>query len=330
LDIRRLNKEIAAFSDPPAEAAILYSQTSTLQIPPEMLTWQTTPYLAELKKSYEASQYLDAKVTFITEGQIRKGWLDRYKLVIIPAVRNIPSDVVEKIWTYASQGGTILMTPESFLGDEYNHPEDYLKRLGVKIRETQRPTPGGVGSLVQGYDQSFSQHVTFASGRSAPLRPVGRETVAAGMLEAQGVQQRLEIDRNAKLLYSYPDGTPAVVRVAIGEGAVYYAAASLKAQSYSRLLDSLFNSAGIQRQIRTQLVDGSAPWKVEARFAQLGRRKLLYVVNFNDRSVDLRLQSKSGPIEMLHELRDDSTISGDRVEVEPHQTYIYELKQQVN
>jgi hypothetical protein len=330
LDIRRLNKEIAAFSDPPAETAILYSQTSTLQIPPKMLTWQTTPYLAELKKSYEASQYLDAKVTFITERQIRKGWLDRYKLIIIPAVRNIPSDVVKQIWTYASRGGAVVITPESFLGDEYNHPEDYLKRLGVKIGETQRPAPGGIGSLVQGYDQSFSQQVTFSSGRSVTLRPDSSEAAATGALDTQGVQQRLEIDRTAKVLYSYPDGTPAVVRFAIGKGSVYYAAASLTAQSYSRLLDSLFDNAGIQRPIRTQNLDGSAPWKIEARFAPLGKRKLLYVVNFNDQPMDLKLQPKSGPIEMLHQLRDDITISGDHIKVEPHQTYIYELEQRVN
>ena len=41
LDARRLNSDLAAFMDAPAEVAILYSQTSTLQLPPEMLTWQT-------------------------------------------------------------------------------------------------------------------------------------------------------------------------------------------------------------------------------------------------------------------------------------------------
>ena len=78
LDVRRLNKEIAGFVDAPAEVAIFYSQTATLQLPPEMLTWETTPYLAELRKTYDASQFLDAKVTFITERKIRQGWLERY------------------------------------------------------------------------------------------------------------------------------------------------------------------------------------------------------------------------------------------------------------
>ena len=52
-----------------------------------MLTWQTTLYLAELEKTYAASQFLDANVTFVTERQIAKGWLSRYKLVLVPGVR---------------------------------------------------------------------------------------------------------------------------------------------------------------------------------------------------------------------------------------------------
>ncbi len=111
LDVRRLNKEIAAFAEAPAEVAILYSQTSTLQLPPEMLTWATTPYLAELHKTYTASQFLDARVTFVTERQALKGHLDRYKLVLVPAVRNLPEKVVEAIWTYTEKGGHVRYHP---------------------------------------------------------------------------------------------------------------------------------------------------------------------------------------------------------------------------
>jgi hypothetical protein len=35
LDLWRLNKEIAAFSDVSPDVAILYAQTATLQLPPE-------------------------------------------------------------------------------------------------------------------------------------------------------------------------------------------------------------------------------------------------------------------------------------------------------
>ena len=62
-------------------------------------------FLAELRNIYVASQYLDARVTFVTEPQISKGRLDHYILLVIPAARNVPADVVEGFWKYAEAGG---------------------------------------------------------------------------------------------------------------------------------------------------------------------------------------------------------------------------------
>ena len=70
-----------------------------------MLTWRTTPYLAELHRTYEASQYLDAKVTFVTERQVRNGRLSRYKVLLVPGARNVPREVAGAIWEYAAAGG---------------------------------------------------------------------------------------------------------------------------------------------------------------------------------------------------------------------------------
>src|SRR5438034_4942540 len=251
LDLRRLNKEIAAFIDIPAEVAILYSQTATLQLPAEMLTWQTTPYLAELEKTYEASRYLDVKVTFVTERQVLKGWLNRYKLLIVPAVRNIPTEVFEKILDYAGQGGRVLVVPESFLGNEYNRPTDCLARLGITVRETRRPKPGTLDAMVQGYDQSFAQAVTFGSGAPEKLLPAGTEAFGSiGQLEARGVRQNFELQGKAAILFRHPGGGPAVVEMPVGKGAIYYSGSSLEERSYARLLDTLLDKTGVTRPAR--------------------------------------------------------------------------------
>jgi beta-galactosidase GanA len=323
IDVRRLNKEIAAFVDTPAEVAILYSQTSTLQLPPEMLTWQATPYLAELHKTYEASQYLDAKVTFVTERQAMKGWLDRYKLLLIPGVRNIPAAVVEAIWNYASNGGHVLIVPESLLGDEYNQPQDYLARLGISIRGTRRPKPSGAGRMVQGYDQSFSQDVVFADSAPEKLKDVG--TGSIGDLETGGVRQVLAGTGNARILFRYSDASPAVVSVPLGKGVVVYAACSLEGRSYSRLLDALFGEADLQRPLRLRAAVGGGTWKIEARFARAGSRRLLYVVNFNSEPMALRVDTGAEPFEFLRELRDNKVIRGNQITVPGRQSDIYEL-----
>ena len=304
LDVRRLHNEVAAFADAPAQAAILYSQTSTLQLPPEMLTWAATPYLDELRKAYEASQYLDARVTFVTERQITKGWLPRYKVLIVPGVRNVPADVVTAIWDYAAKGGHVVIVPESLLGDEYNRQRDYLARIGIKIRETRRPKPSGGGRMVQGYDQSFSQTVQFSSGA---LRQV---------IEAAG---------GAEVVERYPEGTPSLVRIRIGRGTVDYSAGSLEGETYARLLDGVFSAAGVERMVRVNALDGGSKWRVEARFARMGSRKLLYVTNFNSAAAHLQVASPSVPFTSLRELRAGETVQGGRITVPPHQTAIYEM-----
>jgi beta-galactosidase GanA len=324
LDVRRLNKEIASFSEVPAEVAILYSQTSTLQLPPEMLTWQTTPYLAELEKTYEASQYLDAKVTFVTERQIVKGWLNRYKLLLVPGARNIPAEVFEKLRDYAAQGGRVLVVPESLLGDEYNRQANYLSNLGVTIRQTERPKSGGLGTMAQGYDQSFSQAVTFGDDAPQKLSAAGTEGFGAiPELEARGVRQTF--DAKGDVLFRYPNNEPAIVRIPVGKGVIYYSGGMLEERSYARLLDALLLEAKVTRPVRVRMLDGGDKWNIEARFASAGSRKLLYVVNFNDRPARLSIDAPAGSSSSLLDLRDDHEVQGVQITLPAHQTGIYEM-----
>ena len=323
LDVRRLHNEIAAFADMPAQIAILYSQTSTLQLPPEMLTWQTTPYLAELRNAYEASQYLDAKTTFVTERQILNGRLARYKLLLVPGARNLPAAVVEKIWSYAAQGGRVLIVPESMLGDEYNNPRDYLSRIGVKILKTERPKPGRGGQMVQGYDQSFSQEVTFEG--HAPVRlAAARELGDVKELSSTAIRQRIEAGPAAEAVFRYPDGGPAMVRSSVGNGRVYYSAAGLRDAGYAKLLNALADEAGVERPIRIRALDGGSGRRIEARHATFGGRTLLYIANFEPAAVRLSVQG-SRAVTGLKELREGRSIRGNQVTVPARQTYIYEL-----
>ncbi len=326
LDLRRLNKEIAAFVDVPAEVAILYSQTSTLQLPPEMLTWQTTPYLAELEKTYNASQYLDAKITFVTERQILKGRLSRYKLLLVPAVRNTPTEVFEKIWDYAVHGGRVLVVPESFLGDEYNRATDHASRLGLIIRQTQRPKPGGVGAMVQGYDQSLSQSVAFVDDTPQKLSPTRTEVFGSiDQLETRGIRQIFEAKSDAKILFRYSDGGPAIVQMAVGQGAIYYSGSSLEERSYGRLLEDLFREARVTRPVRLRIIGGGDAWNIEVRFAPLGNRKLLYLVNYNSTPKRVSVDAGPGFFSSLLDLRDHHDVQGAEITLPAHQTAIYEM-----
>jgi beta-galactosidase GanA len=320
LDVRRLNREIAAFVETPAEVAILYSQTSTLQLPPEMLTWQTTPYLEELRNAYEAGQYLDAKTTFVTERQIGNGRLAHYKLLIVPGVRNLPASVVQKIWDYAAAGGRVLVLPESLLADEYNNPQPYLSKIGVEILKTERPKPGGGGRMLQGYDQAFSEEVTFTDNSPVKLAP----SPGFPELSAVGVRQVLRTGSQAEVLSRYPDRGAAVVRAAVGRGKVYYSGASLRDLGYAKLLDNLFDEAGVSRPVRVRRLDGHEKGHVEARLAMFQGKTLLYIANFESAPARLEIEAQR-PVTGLKELRENRSIQGRELTVPARQTCIYEL-----
>jgi hypothetical protein len=274
--------------------------------------------LAELQKAYVASQYLDAKVTFVTERQAREDRLGRYKLLLVPGARNLPPDVVERIREYAAGGGRVLILPESLLGDEYNRRADYLARLGITVKETRRPKAGGGGRMVQGYDQSFSEDVSLDAGAPLKLAP-GPRMSSVGALETGGVRQVIQVAGQPEVLYRQPDGSPAIVRILLGRGAIDYAACSLEQQGYARLLDALFDEAGLARPVRV------VPNRiVEARFARLGDRRLLYVANLSARPV--RLKVGTGSINVLEELRDQRSIRGSEIELPGRQTGIYEIQ----
>lgn len=324
LDVRRLNKEIAAFVDAPAAIAILYSQTSTLQLPPEMLTWRTTPYLAELQRAYEASRTMDAKVTFVTERQALRGALARYRLLLVPGVRNVPAGVVTSIRDYVEGGGHVLILPESLLGDEYNRPQPFLAQFGVTVRATERPRAAGSGRMVQGYDQSFAQDVAFGGGASETLTAATPEFAALGRLATAGVRQTVEPAANAQILYRYADGRPAVVRARVGKGVVDYAAASLEEAGYAHLLDVLAGEAGVSRPVRVRPA-GEPGKAVEARFTWLGERRLVYIFNANTQPVRAHVETSEGRVVALTELRGGQHTPGGEVTIPPRQTNIYEL-----
>ena len=325
LDVRRLNKEIAAFVETPAQIAILYSQTSTLQLPAEMLTWRTTPYLAELQKAYQASQSLDTRTTFVTERQVLAGKLDAYKLVVVPGVRNAPAGVVAAIQEYVAKGGHLLILPESLLGDEYNQRQPYLARFGVEVRHTRHPNTQGSGRMVQGYDQSFSQDVVFSSDTSEKLSALDSAAQKIGALACTGVRQTIASVQNGKPLFDYADGTPAILQSRIGRGTATYAACSLEEQGYSRLLNLLASEAGVERPVRVRLLSPSADTRVEARPAQLEGRQLMYIFNAHATPVRVRLERAGSPVHSLSELRESKTIAGDEVTIPARQTSLYEL-----
>jgi hypothetical protein len=290
LDVRRLGREISLFWHVPAQIAIHYSKSSILQVPFELLTTRSTPYLQALKLSYDAARRLDTPVGFLSERQLVAGTAAAHKLVVLPAVRYMPPAVVDAIDGYVRAGGTLLILPEALQADEYARPQPYLDRWGIDIGASHVPQIEGLGPSEQGYDQSLSQKVHFGPGRELQGTCIDDEWLSGCRVETSGIFQ--EIDVSDGRVLAAADGIPLLVHTQIDEGQLYYFAGMPTAVSLRSILDRLMSATGVTRSLRLGAPDGTRLDSVEARLVSTKYYDLIYLVNEADTACPFRLETQ--------------------------------------
>lgn len=77
--------------------------------------------------------------------------------------------------------------------------------------------------------------------------------------------------------------------------------------------------------VRVRVLGNDAKRGIEARFAQLADRRLLYISNFNPQPAILSVDGPSGPAGALTELRSSTVVQRNQITVPAHQTGIYEF-----
>jgi beta-galactosidase GanA len=327
LDIRRLNKEIAAFASVPAEVAILYSKTSIVQVSPKLMRARSTPYLAELRRVYQGSLCLDANTTFISEKQILKGMAARYKVILVPAARHVPPEVAQALLDYVQEGGHLVISPESLMTDQYLRPLDFFDKAGIRILKTGAASDYKLGALEQQYDQTMRQSIASRGMVTREITTLPTEELGEVPLKltGRGIVQTLETGGGSTELARFTDGRPAVVSRARGQGKVYYLSIPFEPSSYARLLDRLFEHAGISRPVRFTDSAGRRIWQVEGRGLHRDGNWLVYLVNHGHTkaAVNLVLPVKA---ESLTDLRRGGKLAAkDLVSLEPGETRLFRV-----
>ena len=328
LDIRRLNKEIAALAAAPREVAILYSRTSLAQIPGEMMRATSTPYLDELRRTYEASLYLDAGTTFITERQLLNGLAKQYKVILIPAVKHTPPEVARALLDYVKQGGNLIISPESLLADQYLRPLDFFTQVGLQIVESSAAGEAKLGALEQQYDQTLRRAaVTAGSVESEITTLPGAELGSASFnLKGRGVAQKIKPGDGARALARFKNSDPAIVKHALGGGGVTTLATPLEPRSYAQLLDRLFERAGVTRRIRATDAAGQRLWQIEARSLRRERDWLVYVVNHSDAAVEVKLSLPAAALSLKDLRRDKALPVSSLITLATGETRIFQIE----
>jgi beta-galactosidase GanA len=300
LDVRRLNKEITAFWNLAKEAAILYSKTNVLQVPPELMTADTTPYLKAMRMSYDAARCLDAGVTFISEKQLRRGKASEFKLIIVPAAQYLPEDVFAALDAYVHAGGQVLVLPESLEYDEYTRSRDYLQRWGIRVERTVRPEAKGFGEWVQRYDQNLEQAVEYGKGLETEAVRFA-EGFGPIPLKVSGIFQYVQA-QSGDIAAAGPDGHPILLRKLLGHGIIWYVTGELAEDSLHRLLDALFDAARVERPLKVTDRSGQRVPGLEARLVRRKHDDLVYIANESGRDIDFTIQTDRA-VHKIRELR---------------------------
>jgi len=311
LDVRRLSREIAALGSAPRPVALLYSKTSMLQQPPnESAVIGTFPYLSSLRRLYNASQAAGLYVGLTTEKKILSGDLARRKILVLPGAEFVPQPVTDAILDWVEGGGTLIVSPDSLLADEYARPAGTLARLGLRMLRRE-PAPLQHGEQV----------VTEYNLAELPRLPF---TVDGLPLEALGPRQVLESPA-AQVQARFPDGVPALLRQHRGRGYLYWLAAELDPASWRRFLSLVARQSGLQPELQLAAEPGSTAEQAEYRITELQGRRLAYVYNNSDRDAHLVLKPAFACRGML-DLRRAARIVAGRLLVPARETAIVEFQ----
>ena len=196
------------------------------------------------------------------------------------------------------------------------------------VRRIEQPETDRTGEVEQAYDQSFHERVLYR-----PLPAVGLTLQKAGLfaravptLQAQGTRQDMVVSGGHEKLANFPDGQPALVSLRRGLGVIYYSATSFPRQSLGRLLDCVFEAAGVDRPVRVRGENGGPLENVEARFVSSTAGKFLYVVNFNEQPVHARVEVNRRPASGLFELRKQNKLTDEHVNLPAGETLIFRLE----
>jgi len=311
LDIRRLSREIAALASAPRPVALLYSKTSMLQQPPDQSAEiGTFAYLSSLRRIYNASQATGLYVGLTTEKKILAGDLAQRKILVLPAAEFVPGPVRDAILAWVEGGGTLIVSPDSLLADEYARPAGTLAKLGLRmVRREPAPLKHGE-TVVTEYNAGELPRMAF--------------TVDGTRFDAVGLRQVLDCPP-AEVGGRFQDGVPALVRQQRGQGRVYWLAAALEPESWRRFLSRVAQQAGLEPALQVAAEPGSTAEQVEYRVTELEGRHLAYLYNNSERDAHLVLKPEFAYRGML-DLRRQTPIEAGRLFVPARETAIIEFR----
>jgi len=319
LDLRRLNREIAALASAPRPVVFLYSKTSMLQHDPAASgEADAFPYLFYLRHLYNASQSAGAYVGFTTEKKILAGDLKNRKILILPAAEFVPEAVTAAILRWVEGGGTLVVSPDSLLADEYARPTTVMEKLGLELVRREPP------QLMRG-----EKVVTDYNLGDLPRMPVLAEArdifrTPAPRLVAAGVRQVVQCSPSL-ILARFADQQPALLHIPKGTGSIYWLTAPVLARYWPGFLRAIARKAGLDPGLRVRAANLQDLSRLEFRVIAYGGGHLAYFYNLTHRDLVLRFEA-SFPFSRIIDRRTERVVKDGQFTLPPEETAILEFR----
>ena len=241
----------------------------------------------------------------------------QHKVLVLPGAEFVPGRVTAEILRWAEAGGTLVVSPDSLLADEYARPGSTLRSLGIRLVRREPPQLKRGERVVTEYN--------MADLPRPPLRKDGGPFTAQGVpLEAAGGRQILECDA-ASVMARFPDRSPALLGLPHGRGMIYWLAAPLEPRGWAAFLSMVAEDSGLKPDLRISGEDGGAVPEIEYHVTGFEGHRLAYFYNNSGRDLAFMLQPGFAFTRII-DCRRDAPLSGPRLRVPARETALLEFE----
>jgi beta-galactosidase len=275
-EVAALGAELAQLGDTtlgattPAQVAVLFDWNNWWAIDGAVGPINPKDYIATVRKHYNALWRKNVPIDIVFSDSD----LGRYDLLIAPMLHMVKPGLAERIEALVARGGSFVTTYFSGVVDETDlayegYPGPLRRVLGIWVEE--------IDALFEGQTNRIVMADGGGSYNCARL---------CDIVHSQGAQ----------VLATYGEdfyaGTPVLTEHSFGQGQAYYIASDPE----ERFLDMFYARLLAARGIAPLL---DAPAGVEVTLREIGRRRLLFVLNHNPQGQTIALPAGQRYRELL-------------------------------
>ena len=226
-------------------------------------------YMGELVKAYKALWLNRVNIDVIPP----EAPFDRYKIIVAPFLYLVNRDLIDKLRDFVYRGGILVLTPRSFIKDEYNRVNIDLDKVyeltGVKIEEYTR------------LPQNAKVVIKFRG--DSPLLS-GEETYGEAWLE---IYETMAAQPIAYATWRWIESKPVITMNSYGKGKVIMIGTVIPLDILTKMLKELIQFINLKPVIYEIIHDSNVEYYTRSIDS---KKKILFIINHEGAPKQLKIK----------------------------------------